>query len=317
MNNIYDLKKLAVSDTPLLLFVCSMPSGHVERWSTHDVVVDGESYSGRIVKHNLFELRATSEDGIDGISRISLSLANADGYFSQLERSYGFKGTKVTVQFVFYDLNSGAPTSEKATLFNGLCNPPEEITESLVRVTFLSRLSLQRSLLPPVRIQRRCPWVFPTTASQRQEAVDGAAKTKYSPLYRCGYSPDIAGGVGSMDVAQPFTSCDYTRTQSEARGIFASDASGRATGRFGGIEFVPSSVLAKSYGAKSQHLSTPVENEARYNDFVPIVYGTAWYRPPVIFARNDGNLTHLEVLLGMGEIYSALKWIANNRYIPQ
>jgi len=32
-------------------------------------------------------------------------------------------------------------------------------------------------------------------------------------------------------------------------------------------------------------------NEARYNDFVPMVYGTAWYNPPIVFARNDGNLT--------------------------
>ena len=44
------------------------------------------------------------------------------------------------------------------------------------------------------------------------------------------------------------------------------------------------------------------DNLAVYNDSVPLVYGTAWYYPPIVFARNDGNLTRMEVLLGMGEI---------------
>ena len=63
-----------------------------------------------------------------------------------------------------------------------------------------------------------------------------------------------------------------------------------------------SSIDVKSYGEKATHQSGVLENEARYNDFVPLVYGTAWYRPPIVFARNDGNLTHMEVLLGMGPI---------------
>jgi hypothetical protein len=316
VTSLYEIKKLEVTDTPVLLFECTLSSGAVERWSTHAVTVDAQSYTARILRHNLFEIRGTGEDGIDSISRVAVVLANADSYFSQLERTVGFKGARVIVRFLFYDLKTGAATSDQRVVFRGTCNPPDEITESELRLTFMSRLSLQRTLLPQVRIQRRCPWVFPTTADQRREGIDGLTKGKYSPFFRCGYSPDITGGTGNSDTAGPFTSCDYTRTQCEQRGMFSSDSAGRITRRFGGVEFVPSSTLVKTYGDKAQYLSTPVENETRYNDFVAMLYGTAWYKPLIIFARNDGNLTHLEVLLGMGDIHGVLKVIANGIEIP-
>ncbi len=316
MTSIYEIKQREVTDTPVLLFECLLSNGSTERWSTHQVEVDGNLYKARVLRHNLFDIRAMSEDGVDGLSKVSITLANADSYFSQVEREIGLKGGKVKVTFLFVDLRTGMVTSDQRVVFRGLSNPPDEISESTLRLTFVSRLSLQRTLLPEVRIQRRCPWVFPSTAAQRSESVHGDNKAKYSPFFRCGYSPDVSDGVGTMNGPAPFTSCDYTRTQCEERGMFSADGSSRVTRRFGGIEFVPSSILVKTYGEKSQHLSSAVENEAKYNDFVPMVYGTAWYRPPVVFARNDGNLTHLEVLLGMGEINGVLKVVANSVEIP-
>ena len=88
-------------------------------------------------------------------------------------------------------------------------------------------------------------------------------------------------------------------------------------GRFGGVEFVPAQIEVRSFGEAGTHLSPIIANEARYNDFVPLVYGTAWYQPPVVFARNDGNLTHLEVLLGMGEIEDVIKVVVNDVEIPE
>ena len=67
---------------------------------------------------------------------------------------------------------------------------------------------------------------------------------------------------------------------------------------------------------KEWHAAAVTENEARYNDFVPVVYGTAWYKPPIVFARNDGNLTHMELLLGIGEIEGVLKVLVNDVEIP-
>jgi hypothetical protein len=57
-------------------------------------------------------------------------------------------------------------------------------------------MNFQRMLLPEVRIQRRCPWKFPITPEQRTEATTGGTRGKYSPFYRCGYSPDVEGGRG-------------------------------------------------------------------------------------------------------------------------
>ena len=98
--------------------------------------------------------------------------------------------------------------------------------------------------------------------------------------------------------------------------MFDKDNPNNVTRRFGGIEFVPASIIVRSYGAKTSQLSTPLPNQALYNDFVPLIYGTGWYQPPIVFARNDGNLTHFEVLLGVGQISSVVTVIVNNTQIP-
>ncbi|MEN6534424.1 MAG: phage tail protein, partial [Bryobacteraceae bacterium] len=307
MATISALKEQRTTQTPLFLVECELASGSVERWSTHSVTVEGSSYEGRIIRHNLFEIRAEADDGVDGVPKISLTLVNTDSYCSQIERNTGWKGAKVTVRFVFYDLKNGAAASEQSVIFKGIANPPDEITESSMRLTVSNRMNLQRLLLPQVRIQRRCPWKFPATADQRMEGVSGADDGKYSPFYACGYSPSTSGGVGNLNGTECYTTCDYSRTSCEARGMFNKDSAGSNTRRFGGIEYVPSTILVRSYGDKSYHLSAVTENESRYNDCVPVVYGTAWYKPPIVFARNDGNLTRFEVLLGMGKIYGVLK----------
>jgi len=135
-------------------------------------------------------------------------------------------------------------------------------------------------VLPEARIQRQCPWSFPSTAPQRLEALNGGLKGKYSALNRCGYCPDQTGGVGNLDGAAPFTSCDYTRTSCVARGMFDTDSASHVTRNFGGIEFVPAQIQVRSFGESGTHLSSLIDNQARYNDFVPLVYGTAWYQPP-------------------------------------
>ena len=310
MLSIFDQKELAVTDTPLLLFDCELPGGQAEHWSTHQVTYGGNTYAPRVVKHNVFEVQTASDQGVDAIPRISLVLANADSHFSQLERTVGWKGATLTVQFLFYDLRQNTPTTDSAVLFQGIANPPDQITESAFQLSAINRMNMQRVLLPEVRIQRRCPWLFPSNNGQRQEAASGGSSGRYSHFYRCGYSPDIAGGAGKLVGGAPYISCSYTRLDCDARGMFH-DAK-----RFGGIEFVPSSILVRSHGERGSHYSPVEDNEARYNDFVPLLYGTAWYTPPVVFSRNDGNLTHMEVLLGIGPIQGVQKLLVNNIEIP-
>ena len=316
MPTIDSLKEQEAALTPLFLFDCALASGSTERWSTHGISFQGNSYDARLLKHNLFELQASSETGLDGAAKVSITLANADSHYSQIERETGFRGSQVTIQLVFFDLIANQAASEARTIFRGTGNTADEITESGFRLTITNRLNLQRIVLPEVRIERRCPWAFPGTAAQRQEALTGGAKGSYSPLYRCGYSPDQTGGVGNLNNGVPFTTCDYTRTNCVARGMFDRDQANNVTRRFGGVEFVPAQILVRSFGEHGSHLSPLVDNQVLYNDFVPLIYGTAWYQPPIVFARNDGNLTRMEVLLGMGEIEGVITVVVNDVEIP-
>jgi hypothetical protein len=309
MLSIYDLKEMAVTDTPLLLFQCVLQNGQAEYWSTHQVTYSGNTYAPRVIKHNVFSVQTSSGQGVDAIPRVSLSLANADSYFSELERSVGWKGATLTVTFLFYNLLEAVATSDAAVLFQGIVNPPDQSTESLFQLSAVNWMNMQSVLLPPVRIQRRCPWLFPSTPQQRQEAVDGGSSGQYSLFYACGYSPDQTGGVGATVGGVPYTSCAYTRLDCEARGMFSGPM------RFGGLEFVPSSIQVRSYGSGWQYAAVD-DNIAIYNDFVPLLYGTAWYRPPIVFTRNDGNLTYMEVLLGMGPIQDVQTVLVNQIQIP-
>ncbi|MBM3810473.1 MAG: hypothetical protein FJW20_02440 [Acidimicrobiia bacterium] len=317
MPTISEIKEQVVTQTPLILFDCVLPDGEEKHWSTHKVVHSGKTYLPRVLRHNLFESRTGSDEGIDAVSKLSLTLANADSQFSQIEHNAGFRGARLTATFLFFDLRLGQAASEGMVLFRGIANAAEDITEDYLRVSFTNRLSLQRMLLPDIRIQRRCPWTFPATVEQRQEAVDGGDRGKYSPFFRCGYSADLTGGLGSLNGTAPYTSCDYTRASCEQRGMFNQDSQSRPTRRFGGIEFVPASILVRGQGEKGLRESPVIDNQARYNDFVPLNYGTVWMQPLIVYSRNDGNLTRMEVLLGAGEINRVVKVVVNGIDIPQ
>ncbi len=175
---------------------------------------------------------------------------------------------------------------------------------------------MQRIALPPLQVQKRCPWQFPATAEQRQESVSGGEAGRFSQFYNCGYSPDIAGGCGNLNNGSPFATRDYSRTQCEQRGMFSTDSSGRTTACFGGIEFVPPVITVRATGERGSQLSVVQDNAARYNDYVPLIYGTGWYYPSIVFARNDGNLTHFEILLGSWQLTSITTVLVNDIEIP-
>jgi hypothetical protein len=316
MATIDQLKEQQTAPTPLYLFDCIFGDGSVQYWGTHAVTFNGNSYNARLVKHNLYEVQASSQDGLGGATKVSITLANADSFFSQIERETGFRGAQVTVQFLFYDLVANQAASESRVLFRGIGNTADEITESSFRVTFTNRLSLQRIMLPDVQIERMCPWTFPATAAQRLESLTGGAQGPYSALYKCGYSADQTGGVGNLNAGAAFTTCDYTRTSCTARGMFSTDESSNITRRFGGIEFVPAQIAVRSFGEQGSHVSPVIDNLTLYNDYVPMVYGTAWFYPPIVFSRNDGNLTRMEVLLGDGVISAVISVVVNGVEIP-
>ncbi len=317
MQSPFTAKELLTADTPVLLFDCTMADGSLQRWSSQTVRTGDITYAGRVMKHNLFEAQVASDTQIGGSPRLSFELANADSYFSEIERQIGFKGSRLVVSSLFVDTATGAAASDAIVVFRGLVNPPDRITEASFRLSAMNRMSMQRTQLPEVTVQRLCPWRFPATAGQRLVAADGSPENKYSFFYRCGYSADQSGGVGNLNGDAPYTSCAQTRKECVARGMFAADAGGRATGRYGGLEYVPASILVRGAGQKNSQMSNVQSNQAAYNDPVPLIYGTQWHRPDVVFSRNDGNLTSMEVLLCMGEIQGVLTVLVDDIVIPQ
>src|SRR6202011_2825788 len=109
MPAIADIKELECPETPLFLFQCTLKSGDGHRWSTHQVTVNGLSYEARVQQHNLFEMKSSSDDATDGISKVSVTLANADSLLSLIERTIGWKGARVTITFLFFSFASAAP----------------------------------------------------------------------------------------------------------------------------------------------------------------------------------------------------------------
>lgn len=306
MSTISNLKEQAVVDTPLILFDCILSNGSAEHWCTHAIAVNGVTYAARVLQHSSFDIQTASSQGVDGSPKISVTLANADSYFSEIERATGWKGAQLTVSFLFYDLRNKIPLTDAAVVFQGICNPPDQIKEATLQLTASNRMNLQRLVLPEVRVQKQCPWQFPSTPAQQAEGVNGGASGQYSLYYNCGYSAGQTGGRGNLNNGAPFTSCGYTRTDCQARGMWT---------RFGGLEYVPPVISVRGYG-KAWTSSDLSVNQAQYNDFVPMVYGTAWYQPLIVFARNDGNLTRMEVLLGIGQMQGVVTVLVNDIQIP-
>src|SRR5438270_414000 len=102
MTPIADIKELECPETPLFLIECTLKTGDIHRWSTHQVTINGASYEARVLQHNLFEMKSSSEGATDGVSKVSITLANADSYLSPIERTIGWKGARVVITFLFF-----------------------------------------------------------------------------------------------------------------------------------------------------------------------------------------------------------------------
>jgi hypothetical protein len=75
MSTINQIKQLAEADTPLLFFQCVLPSGDTQYWSSYTVPFGGNTYYARVLKHDLFDLQLCADDAMDGLTKLSLTLA--------------------------------------------------------------------------------------------------------------------------------------------------------------------------------------------------------------------------------------------------
>ncbi len=199
MQTISSLKEQAVTDTPLIVFDCALSNGDTEHWCTHAITVSGTAYAARVLQQSSFDIQTASDQGVDGSPTISVTLANADSHFSEIQQATGWKGAQLTVSFLFYDLRNNVPLTATTVVFQGICNPPDQIKEATFRLTATNRMNLQRLLLPEVRIQSRCPWQFPSTPAQQAEAVSGGTRRTVFHVLPLRLLGGVAGRDGQLE----------------------------------------------------------------------------------------------------------------------
>ena len=200
MSTINVLKELEVPGTPLFLFDCTLPTGDVQHWSTHSVIVNSHQYLSRVLKHNLFDLNSSPENATDGVSTVSITLANADAFLSSIERNIGWKGSALTVTFLFYDLASQVVASDTQVLFRGIANPPDQSTEA----SSASQLHEHPEFAASVLARDPNSKTLPVEFSEHSGAAPGGGQRRHRressrPFIVADIRPIESGGVGNSE----------------------------------------------------------------------------------------------------------------------
>ncbi|MCC6591616.1 MAG: hypothetical protein IT168_33325 [Bryobacterales bacterium] len=324
VGSILTVKEQASTVQPLLLATITFHDGAVLRLATHDITggvqYAGNSYLPRIVNKEIAASQALSEHGIDIPASVNLRLSDADYYlWSNFERQKGFKGAKLELRAVAYDAVAKEFSSDSRVIFRGICKEPGGRLPShdgkVLSVGFFSRLGMADISLPPIRVQKTCPWSFPQTASDRQKGADDSK----SEFYPCGYSPDATGGNarGNLNGGVPFVTCNFTKEDCVARGMFSKDSSNRTTARFGGIQWnPPQAQTVREYVTGKWVSVAGGSNEARYGDNIPMLWGTAWTDPLILNTVPDGNFLQFEALICFGEVSYIHEVVVNDVKIP-
>jgi hypothetical protein len=319
---IKDAKELAQTFQPLLLAKVTFADGAVLRLATHGLRTadgsfpyGGHDYLPRILNQDVAALQALSEGGIDVTPSVTLALNDADKFlWTNYEIPKGFAGAEVELTFVQWNVGANDFSSNEITRFLGRIRSAPSRDETTLSMTATSLLDFQKGQLPVIRIQRRCPWVFPSTAAERLEGADN----EDSWFYECGYSPDHpTAPVGNFESGStPYTKCNYTKADCEARGMYKQDSAARLTGRFGGVQWdPPGNWRSRPYGGKYID-GTNTTNEAKFGQPVPLVYGTSWLAPVITNVQGDGNTSRFEAILCYGEVDDIDKVVVNDVEIP-
>lgn len=223
VGTITQAKELAQTYQPLLLARFHFLSGPDLRVASHplNVAEGGFQYGGfnwlaRIQSYDITATQALNENGIDHTPSVQVTMLDATADLWSIEQSVGFKGAELSLTFVFWNVGTNEFSSDSLVKFVGTCGSLQ-VTNDTVTVTATSMMNMSQVSVPQPRVQRTCPWIFPLTALQRQEAADDES----SQFYLCGYSPDASGsnarGNNDPSTGQPFTSCGQTYTDCLAR----------------------------------------------------------------------------------------------------
>jgi hypothetical protein len=327
---IKNAKELAQGYQPLLLAEFTLQSGPKLRVASHplNVTEGGFQYAGvdwlaRVMSYDITATQALSESGIDYTPSVTINMADTNrDILTNFEQAVGMKGAVVKLTFIFWNVGTNQFSTDSMVRFMGVCGSPQVDNDS-ISVQATSMMNMSQAMLPQVRIQKRCGWVFPIIGQQRQEGADDES----SQFYMCGYSPDATGSnkCGNYQTGTtPYTSCNYTysncleRLGKTSTGDITKDNANRPTGRFGGIQWsIPTTSWSRGYVSGKWDEITTTENEAKYGDIVPLQYGPGWSDPLVLTTDgSDNNLTKMQVVLGWGQFTSVDMVLVNGTIIP-
>jgi hypothetical protein len=326
VGSLYTAKDAVATAMPLLLATITFSDGTVLRLSTHDLtggaVYAGNAYLPYIVNKQIAATQALGEQGIDVPASVNLQLADSDFVlWNNYETLHGFKGSKLELVAVMYDVLANGYSSDSRTIFRGICKEPggklPQHDGKNLSIGFASKFNMTDLPLPGLKVQTSCPWAFPETLTERQ----GGADNSDSMFFRCGYSPDATGGNARGNYQSgttAFTDCSLTADDCKARGMFEKDSANRVTGRFGGIQWNPPGQSQNVRGYVDGKWSSVFasSNQARYGDYIPMLYGRAWTEPLVINTLPDGNYLTITALVCFGQVDVILDVVVNDYHIP-
>jgi hypothetical protein len=162
------------------------------------------------MRYDLQALQAISDQGLDIMPAVTLTMADADKTLYSWDRTHGIAGARLSLVFAYHD-QGGQYSSDSYKVFIGRCKPAGADFETFT-ITATSLLNLNQKRLPVTPIQRTCPNIHPDTADEK-----ALADKPGSLFYRCG------------DTTLGNTSCDRSPANCKTNGMWD-------LGRFSGIE---------------------------------------------------------------------------------
>lgn len=277
-------KEQALSFKPILLIDVAFSDGSTPaHFATDTLTYSSVSYTGCVTKSTLDRVQSMNSTGLDNFPSARVELADPSATLFRLyelnSTGPGFKGAIVTMTLVMMDKITGNFTSDSKIKFIGRAEPAQS-TDRGISFLVKSKLDLARVNIPNVPISRLCPYPFPGTAAEQATVNDVT-----SPFYYCGFP----GGGG-------FTDCNYDVISCSDRGMLS-------LGRFGGVQYEPPSTWYNPHvyttGQKGQGWNT--DNQAKYQSYVPMVYGAGFVKGVVANVLGNGDSVRFEVICAAGD----------------
>jgi hypothetical protein len=270
-------KELDVAKKPVCFCDFVFPDGTAWHIASIAATFGGNTYEARIDDQQMDRIAYISEQGIDRVPSVTLSIADPTGTVeSTYEDGHGFKDATLTLQLALMDPQDGSFSTDSFVPFVGVCDKPGSDDERLT-VTANSKLNLSNYMLPTAPIQPRCLWTNPITADQRAAAA--SADSLYFP---CGETRDLV-------TAPP---CDYTRQTCTQQPSFS------------GVTYRPKpGDTGINYLTGNKESWQNADTTAKYRAYWPVwLGGKAWLDCTVLCQQGDGNYTRGEAAVGIGEV---------------